>query len=115
VADMKRIDAVIKPQKLDEVKESLTKLGVTGQTVFEAKGFGRQKGHTEMYRGTEYTVDFLPKIFISIVVHEDMVESAVKAIADSARTGKIGDGKVFVSSLDDVIRIRTAERGRDAI
>jgi nitrogen regulatory protein P-II 1 len=115
VADMKRIDAVIKPQKLDEVKESLTRLGVTGLTVFEAKGFGRQKGHTEMYRGTEYTVDFLPKIFISIIVGEDMVESVVQAIADSARTGKIGDGKIFVTSLDDVIRIRTAERGRDAI
>lgn len=115
MGNMKRIDAVIKPQKLDEVKESLTALGATGLTVFEAKGFGRQKGHTELYRGTEYTVDFLPKIFISVVVHDDMVESAVKAIADCARTGKIGDGKIFVTSLDDVIRIRTGERGRDAI
>ena len=112
---MKRIDAVIKPQKLDEVKESLTTVGATGLTLFEAKGFGRQKGHAELYRGTEYTVDFLPKIFISVVVPEDIVEAAVKAIADSARTGKIGDGKIFVTSLDDVIRIRTGERGRDAI
>ena len=112
---MKRIDAVIKPQKLDEVKESLAALGTTGLTVVEAKGFGRQKGHTELYRGTEYTVDFLPKLFISVVVAEDIVEAVVKAIADSARTGKIGDGKIFVTTLDDVIRIRTGERGRDAI
>jgi nitrogen regulatory protein P-II 1 len=115
VIKMKRIDAVIKPQKLDEVKESLTAVGATGLTVFEAKGFGRQKGHTELYRGTEYTVDFLPKIFISVIVADDIVEAAVKAIADSARTGKIGDGKIFVTSLDEVIRIRTGERGRGAI
>jgi nitrogen regulatory protein PII len=112
---MKRIEAVIKPSKLDEVKASITALGVSGLTVFEVKGFGRQKGHTEMYRGTEYTVDFLPKILISVAVVEDLVESVVKAIADSARSGKIGDGKIFVTSLDDVIRIRTGERGRDAI
>jgi nitrogen regulatory protein P-II 1 len=115
VIKMKRIDAVIRPQKLDEVKEALTALGTTGLTVVEAKGFGRQKGHTELYRGTEYTVDFLPKLFISVVVTEDIVEAVVKAIADSARTDKIGDGKIFITSLDDVIRIRTSERGRDAI
>ena len=112
---MKRIDAVIKPHKLEEVKDSLAGVGVTGLTVVEAKGFGRQKGHTEMYRGTEYTVDFLPKILVSVVVADDLVEPAVKAIADTARTGKIGDGKIFVTLLDDVIRIRTGERGRDAI
>lgn len=112
---MKRIDAVIKPSKLDQVKAAITALGLTGLTVFEVKGFGRQKGHTEMYRGTEYTVDFLPKILISIVVADDLVEPMIKAISDNARTGKIGDGKIFVTALDDVIRIRTGERGRDAI
>lgn len=112
---MKRIDAVIRPSKLDEVKESLTAAGITGLTVFEVKGFGRQKGHTELYRGTEYTVDFQPKMLISVLVVDDLLEAAVKAIADSARTGRIGDGKIFVSSVDDVIRIRTNERGRDAI
>jgi nitrogen regulatory protein P-II 1 len=112
---MKRIDAVIKPHKLDEVKDSLTAVGATGLTAFEVKGFGRQKGHTELYRGTEYTVDFLPKVLISVLVPDDLVEPVVKAITDSARTGQIGDGKIFVTSLDDVIRIRTGERGRDAI
>jgi nitrogen regulatory protein P-II 1 len=112
---MKRIDAVIKPSKLDDVKASLHALGVTGLTVFEVKGYGRQKGHTEMYRGTEYTVEFLPKVMISVIVADDLLEPAVKAIADNARTGKIGDGKIFVTSLDDVVRIRTGERGRDAI
>ena len=112
---MKRIDAVIKPSKLDQVKAAITALGLTGLTVFEVKGFGRQKGHTEMYRGTEYTVDFLPKILISIVVADDLVEPMIKAISDNARTGKIGDGKIFVTALDDVIRIRTGARGRDAI
>jgi nitrogen regulatory protein PII len=112
---MKRIDAVIKPFKLDEVKESLTALGITGLTVFEVKGFGRQKGHTEMYRGTEYAVDFQPKLLITIVVVEDLVEPVVKAITESARTGKIGDGKIFVSSLDEIMRIRTGERGPSAI
>jgi nitrogen regulatory protein P-II 1 len=112
---MKRIDAVIKPSKLDDVKAGIHALGVTGLTVFEVKGYGRQKGHTEMYRGTEYTVEFLPKIMLSVIVVEDLVEPVVKAITDSARTGKIGDGKIFVTSLDDVIRIRTGERGRDAI
>ncbi len=112
---MKRIEAIIKPSQLDQVKDALHAAGVTGLTVSEVKGFGRQKGHTEMYRGTEYTVDFLPKLLIIVVVQDDVLESAVKAIADSARTGKIGDGKIFVSSLDDVLRIRTGERGRDAI
>ena len=112
---MKRIDAVIKPFKLDEVKESLAALGVTGLTAFETKGFGRQKGHTELYRGTEYRVDFVPKVLISILVVDELVEPVVKAISDAARTGKVGDGKIFVSSLDDVIRIRTGERGRQAI
>ena len=112
---MKRIDAIIKPSKLDDVKAGIHALGVTGLTVFEVKGYGRQKGHTEMYRGTEYTVEFLPKIMLSVIVVEDLVEPVVKAITDSARTGKIGDGKIFVTSLDDVIRIRTGERGRDAI
>jgi nitrogen regulatory protein P-II 1 len=112
---MKRIEAVIKPHKLDEVKDGLAAIGVTGLTVLEARGFGRQKGHTELYRGTEYTVDFQPKVLVSVVIADDLVEPAVKAIADSARTGRIGDGKIFISSLDDVIRIRTGERGRDAI
>ena len=112
---MKRVEAIIKPSKLDEVKEALHALGVTGLTVSEVKGFGRQKGHTEMYRGTEYTVDFLPKLAIIVVLADVLVESVVKAIADKARTGKIGEGKIFVSSLDDVMRIRTGERGRDAL
>ena len=112
---MKRIDAVIKPSKLDDVKAGIHALGVTGLTVFEVKGYGRQKGHTEMYRGTEYTVEFLPKIMLSVIVVEDLVDPVVKAITDSARTGKIGDGKIFVTSLDDVVRIRTGEHGRDAI
>src|SRR5437870_9932124 len=108
---MKRIDAVIKPFKLDEVKESLTAAGATGLTVYEVKGFGRQKGHTELYRGTEYKVDFVPKVLITVLVADDLVEGVVKAITDSANTGKIGDGKIFITPLDDVIRIRTGERG----
>jgi nitrogen regulatory protein P-II 1 len=112
---MKRIEAIIRPSKLDEVKERLMTLGITGLTVFEVKGFGRQKGHTEMYRGTEYTVDFLPKILVTIVVAEDLVDPVTKAIAETARTGKIGDGKIFVSSLDEIMRIRTGERGSSAI
>ncbi|MCL5044919.1 MAG: P-II family nitrogen regulator [Deltaproteobacteria bacterium] len=112
---MKRIDAVIKPFKLDEVRASVVALGVSGLTIFEVNGFGRQKGHTEMYRGTEYSVDFLPKILLSVVVPEALVEAVVDAIVKSARTGKIGDGKIFVSSLDEVIRIRTGERGANAI
>ena len=112
---MKRIEAIIRPSKIEEVKERLMTLGITGLTVTEVKGFGRQKGHTEMYRGTEYTVDFLPKILITVVVAEDLVEPIAKAIDDSAKTGKIGDGKIFVSSLDEIIRIRTGERGPSAI
>ena len=112
---MKRIDAVIRPFKLDEVKDRLTAWGVTGLTVFEVRGFGRQKGHTELYRGTEYAVDFQPKILITILVPDELVESVVQGIADVARTGKVGDGKIFVTPVDDVIRIRTNERGRSAI
>jgi nitrogen regulatory protein PII len=112
---MKRIDAVIRPSQLEEVKQRVTSLGVTGLTVSEVRGFGRQKGHTETYRGSEYTVDFLPKIFVSIAVSEELVDPVVDAIIEGARTGVIGDGKIFVSSLDEVIRIRTGERGPGAI
>ncbi len=112
---MKKIEAVIKPFKLDEVKEALQDLGVQGMTVLEAKGYGRQKGHTELYRGAEYVVDFLPKMKIEIVVADDEVERVVEALINAARTGRIGDGKIFVSDLVDVIRIRTGERGAQAI
>ena len=112
---MKKIEAVIKPFKLDEVKDALHEVGLQGITVVEAKGFGRQKGHTELYRGAEYVVDFLPKVKIEVIVEDDMVERAVEAIVTAARTGRIGDGKIFVSSIEDVIRIRTGERGADAI
>ena len=112
---MKKIEAIIKPFKLEEVKEALGEAGVEGMTVIEAKGFGRQKGHTETYRGSEYTVDFLPKIKIELVVPEERAESAVDAIMKSAKTGKIGDGKIFVMSVDDAIRIRTAEKGAKAV
>ena len=112
---MKKIEAVIKPFKLDEVKEALQELGVQGMTVLEAKGYGRQKGHTELYRGAEYVVDFLPKIKIEVVVADDQVASAVEAITTAARTGRIGDGKIFISDLTDVIRIRTGESGSSAI
>jgi nitrogen regulatory protein P-II 1 len=112
---MKRIDAVIRPDKLDVVKARLHDLGITGLTLFEARGFGRQKGHTETYRGTEYSLDFLPKLFISLVVDDALLELALAAIIESARTGQIGDGKIFVTSLDEVIRIRTGERGPIAI
>jgi nitrogen regulatory protein P-II 1 len=112
---MKKIEAVIKPFKLDEVKEALQDLGVQGMTVLEAKGYGRQKGHTELYRGAEYVVDFLPKIKIEVVVPDDQLQSAVEAITNAARTGRIGDGKIFVSELIDVIRIRTGESGSAAI
>jgi len=112
---MKKIEAVIKPFKLDEVKEALQEIGVQGMTVMEAKGYGRQKGHSELYRGAEYVVDFLPKIKIEMVVPEDLVPSAIEAIQNAARTGKIGDGKIFVSDLTDVIRIRTGETGTQAI
>ncbi len=112
---MKKIEAVIKPFKLDEVKEALQELGVQGMTVLEAKGYGRQKGHTELYRGAEYVVDFLPKIKIEVVVPDDQLAAAVEAITNAARTGRIGDGKIFVSELIDVVRIRTGESGTSAI
>jgi nitrogen regulatory protein P-II 1 len=112
---MKKIEAVIKPFKLDEVKEALQEIGVQGMTVMEAKGYGRQKGHSELYRGAEYVVDFLPKIKIEMVVGDDLVSSAIEAIQNAARTGKIGDGKIFVSDLSDVIRIRTGETGNQEI
>jgi nitrogen regulatory protein P-II 2 len=112
---MKLITAVIKPFKLDEVREALSAIGVQGLTVTEVKGFGRQKGHTELYRGAEYVVDFLPKVKIEAAVNEDVVERVIEAIESSARTGKIGDGKVFVSPLDQVVRIRTGETGNDAL
>jgi nitrogen regulatory protein PII len=112
---MKKIEAIIKPFKLDDVKEALSALGIEGMTVTEVKGFGRQKGHTEIYRGSEYTVDFLPKIKVEVVLADDQIEKATRAIVDAAKTGKIGDGKVFVSSVDDAIRIRTDEIGESAL
>jgi len=112
---MKKIEAVIKPFKLDEVKEALHEVGIKGITVTEAKGFGRQKGHTELYRGAEYVVDFLPKVKVEVVIEESLVERAVEAIQQAAHTGRIGDGKIFVSSIDEAIRIRTGERGADAV
>ena len=112
---MKKVEAIIKPFKLDEVKEALHEVGIKGITVVEAKGFGRQKGHTELYRGAEYVVDFLPKVKIEVVMEDSMVERAVEAIQQSAHTGRIGDGKIFISSVEEAIRIRTGERGADAI
>jgi nitrogen regulatory protein P-II 1 len=112
---MKKIEAVIKPFKLDEVREALSEVGVTGLTVTEVKGFGRQKGHTELYRGAEYVVDFLPKLRIDVVVDDATVEPALEAIIKAARTGKIGDGKIFVTSVEQVIRIRTGETGEAAV
>jgi nitrogen regulatory protein P-II 1 len=112
---MKMVEAIVKPFKLDEVKEALTKAGIQGMTVEEVKGFGRQKGHTELYRGAEYTVDFLPKVKIEIIVPDDKAGKVVEVITDSAKTGKIGDGKIFVSTVEEVIRIRTGEKGEDAI
>lgn len=112
---MKKIEAIIKPFRLDEVKQALTTVGVSGMTVSEVKGFGRQKGHTELYRGAEYTVDFLPKVKIEVLLPEELLSSAVDAILESAQTGKIGDGKIFVTTVDEVIRIRTNERGDEAI
>ncbi|HRQ58042.1 MAG TPA: P-II family nitrogen regulator [Azoarcus taiwanensis] len=112
---MKKIEAIIKPFKLDEVRETLSEVGINGLTVTEVKGFGRQKGHTELYRGAEYVVDFLPKIKVEIVVGDELVEPAVEAIIKAARTGKIGDGKIFVTSVEQVVRIRTGETGEDAI
>lgn len=112
---MKKVEAIIKPFKLEEVKEALAGLGIEGMTVSEVKGFGRQKGHTEIYRGSEYTVDFLPKIKIEIVLSDNLVEQAVSAIVKAAKTGKIGDGKIFVSAIEDAIRIRTEETGESAV
>jgi len=112
---MKKIEAVIKPFKLDDVREALSEIGITGMTAIEVKGFGRQKGHTELYRGAEYVVDFLPKVKIDVVVNDDQVDRCVEAITDSARTGKIGDGKIFVTTVERVIRIRTGETDADAI
>lgn len=112
---MKKIEAIIKPFKLDDVKEALQQVGVQGMTIFEVKGFGRQKGHTELYRGAEYTVDFLPKVKLEIVVEESQAQVVVDALLKSANTGKIGDGKIFISSLEEVIRIRTGESGKSAI
>ena len=112
---MKKIEAVIKPFKLDEVREALSEIGVTGLTVTEVKGFGRQKGHTELYRGAEYVVDFLPKVKIELVVSEPQVEPAIEAIIKAARTGKIGDGKLFVTGVEQVVRIRTGETNEQAI
>jgi nitrogen regulatory protein PII len=112
---MKLVTAIIKPFKLDDVRESLSEIGVQGMTVTEVKGFGRQKGHTELYRGAEYVVDFLPKVKIEVVVTETMVDGAIEAIVKSARTGKIGDGKIFVTSVEQVLRIRTGETNEEAI
>ncbi len=112
---MKKIEAIIKPFKLDDVKEALQEVGLQGMTVTEARGFGRQKGHTELYRGAEYVVDFLPKLKIELVVDDNLVDPAVEAIKTAAHSGRIGDGKIFISTIEDAIRIRTGERGRDAI
>jgi nitrogen regulatory protein P-II 1 len=112
---MKKIEAIVKPFKLDEVRESLSEIGVTGLTVTEVKGFGRQKGHTELYRGAEYVVDFLPKVKVEVVVADALVEKAMDAIVRAARTGKIGDGKIFVTDVSQVVRIRTGETGEDAV
>jgi nitrogen regulatory protein P-II 1 len=112
---MKKIEAIIKPFKLDEVKEALQEIGLQGITVTEAKGFGRQKGHTELYRGAEYVVDFLPKVKVEIVLSDELVEKAIEAIQNAARTGRIGDGKIFIHPIEDAIRIRTGETGTNAI
>src|SRR5271155_5710711 len=112
---MKKIEAIIKPFKLEDVKDALNKVGVQGLTVTEAKGYGRQKGHTELYRGAEYVVDFLPKLKVEVVVDDSLLDNAIDAIQQAAHSGKIGDGKIFISSIDEVIRIRTGEKGADAI
>lgn len=112
---MKKIEAIIKPFKLDEVKEALQEVGLQGITVTEAKGFGRQKGHTELYRGAEYVVDFLPKVKVEVVLQDELLESAIHAIREAAQTGRIGDGKIFVSNIEEVVRIRTGETGPDAV
>jgi nitrogen regulatory protein P-II 1 len=112
---MKKIEAIIKPFKLDEVKDARTEIGLKGLPVVEAKGFGRQKGHTELYRGAEYVVDFLPKVKLEVVLEDNLVERAIEAIQRAAHTGRIGDGKIFVSTIEEVVRIRTGERGADAV
>jgi nitrogen regulatory protein P-II 1 len=112
---MKKVEAIVKPFKLDEVKEALQKIGIQGMTVSEVKGFGRQKGHTELYRGAEYVVDFLPKIKVELVVSDELADKAVQAIVEAANTGRIGDGKIFVTHIEEAIRIRTGERGPDAV
>jgi len=112
---MRKVEAIIKPFKLDEVKEGLNEIGIQGITVSEVKGFGRQKGHTELYRGAEYVVDFIPKIKMEIIVKDEMVAKVVEVIEESAKTGRIGDGKIFVTPVDEVVRIRTGERGEDAV
>jgi nitrogen regulatory protein P-II 1 len=112
---MKKVEAIIKPFKLDEVREALSEIGVTGLTVTEVKGFGRQKGHTELYRGAEYVVDFLPKVKVEVIVSDTLVERAIEAVIKAARTGKIGDGKIFVTTVEQVVRIRTGEAGEAAV
>jgi len=112
---MKRVDAIVKPFKLDDVREALSEVGITGMTATEVKGFGRQKGHTELYRGAEYVVDFLPKVKIEVVINDDQLDACIDAITTAARTGKIGDGKIFVATVERVIRIRTGEENEDAI
>ena len=112
---MKKVEAIIKPFKLDDVREALSEIGITGMTATEVRGFGRQKGHTELYRGAEYVVDFLPKIKVEVVIDEERVDACVEAIINAARTGKIGDGKIFVTSVSKIIRIRTGETDKDAI
>ncbi|MDO6617549.1 MULTISPECIES: P-II family nitrogen regulator [unclassified Shewanella] len=112
---MKKVEAVIKPFKLDDVRETLAEIGITGMTVSEVKGFGRQKGHTELYRGAEYMVDFLPKVKIELVIQDEQLDQAIEVIVDTARTGKIGDGKIFVTDIERVIRIRTGEENEDAV
>lgn len=112
---MKKIEAIIKPFKLDDVKEALNEIGIQGMTISDVKGYGRQKGHKEIYRGAEYVVDFIPKIKIEIVIEDERVEQVIKTVQDAANTGKIGDGKIFVLSIDEAVRVRTGERGKDAI
>ena len=112
---MKKIEAIIKPFKLDEVKEALHEVGIQGITVIEAKGFGRQKGHTELYRGAEYVVDFLPKVKIEVVIEDSMLDAVLEAVQAAAKTGRIGDGKIFISTIDEAIRIRTGEKGSEAV
>ena len=112
---MKKVEAIIKPFKLDDVREALSEIGITGMTATEVKGFGRQKGHTELYRGAEYVVDFLPKVKIEVVLKEEQVDACIEAITNAARTGKIGDGKIFVSSIDKIVRIRTGETDNEAV